>query len=142
MSIKDIFNGASQMDGQNCSVRTEAEAVAKTQAEFEKIWKAVTDGHWPKPETPELPADKMAVAIFMGSRSSGGYAIKITDVKTEGGKLVVEYSKASPEPGMMSTNVMTEPFSIRLVDKTDAPVEFKDTTPRPKRPDFKDIRPF
>lgn len=62
------------------------------------------------------------VALFMGQKSSGGYRIGIEKLEINGNTAIVTVSKKSPEG--MATTVMTQPYYIAAITKTDK-VEFK-----------------
>ena len=65
----------------------------------------------------------MAVAIFLGTRLTGGYRIVLLSVKEEAGVYVVNYMES--EPGGLVTQALTTPYMITLLPKTDMKVTFK-----------------
>ena len=65
----------------------------------------------------------MAVAIFLGTRLTGGYRIVLLSVKEEAGVYVVNYMES--EPGGLVTQALTTPYMITLLPKTDKKVTFK-----------------
>jgi len=65
----------------------------------------------------------MAVAIFLGTRLTGGYRIVLLSVKEEAGVYVVNYMES--EPGGLVTQALTTPYMITLLPKTDMKVTFR-----------------
>ena len=65
----------------------------------------------------------MAVAIFLGTRLTGGYRIVLLSVKEEAGVYVVNYIES--EPGGLVTQALTTPYMITLLPKTDMKVTFR-----------------
>lgn len=56
------------------------------------------------------------VAIFMGQKNSGGYSISIESVTLDNGTLSIKTKETRPDG--MATAVMTAPFTIAVVPKT------------------------
>lgn len=67
----------------------------------------------------------MAVAVFMGERRTGGYAIEVVSVRAAEGRLVVDYRESAPSPEMMVTQAITAPWAIALIGRTELPVTFQ-----------------
>lgn len=116
--------------GQNGGIKSEFFAVARSQQEFDAVWKRTHSNTFPPPEAPKLPADKMAIAIFTGEASQP-VDIKITDV--EKGDNDVTTIKWQANSSFSPLCVMNSPYLIQLVDKADAPVEFERQAPQPPK---------
>ena len=59
---------------------------------------------------------KEKVLVFaMGSKRSGGFSVKFTEVKLDQASLIVKVEQLSPTPGSMNTAVLTNPCVIGLV---------------------------
>ncbi len=69
----------------------------------------------------EMPAinfkEKTIVAVFMGQKNSGGYSIGIESVTIKDNTAIVQVNETVPE-GMAAT-VMTNPYCIAVIPKTD-----------------------
>lgn len=50
------------------------------------------------------------VAVFMGEKTSGGYAVSIESVREENEKIIVQIKEIKPGPKDMVTMVITQPF--------------------------------
>lgn len=67
---------------------------------------------------------RMVVAIFLGSKSSGCYAIKDVTIWRSGGKLNVAHLDRVPGSLELCTATMTAPAYLVELDRTDDAVEF------------------
>src|SRR5690554_2558652 len=58
-------------------------------------------------------ASNRVVALFMGEKNTGGYAIGIDEVKQEGNKVIVKVKKTYPEGNV--TMAFTQPYLIAKI---------------------------
>jgi hypothetical protein len=97
------------------------QVVARTAQEWQALWQR----HAPGRQAPAIDfARNMVVAVFLGSRPSGGYQVQITGVRTVGPTLVVQWSEARPAPGQVAAQVMTAPAHIVTVPRHAGEVRF------------------
>ncbi len=93
-----------------------ANLVARNQREWERIWRYSAGTRMPRPEVPEIDFNAhMIIAVFMGQRSSGGYAVTIDSVTEKENHVEVRYTTRSPGPGDMVTMALTSPYHIVVV---------------------------
>ena len=59
----------------------------------------------------------VVVAVFMGTRPTGGFAVEITGIRQEGASLVVLYKETRPAPDGVAAQVLTSPFHIVAVPR-------------------------
>jgi hypothetical protein len=98
--------------------------VAKDQKAWEEIWSGMNGNISPKPETPKIDFDRqMVIAVFMGTRNTGGYSVKITRIESNG-TLMVWVKQSSPPPGMMVTEALTAPYHAVVVPKSDKAIDW------------------
>lgn len=98
------------------------QTVVRTEAEWRALWQE----HAPGRPAPAVDFNKqMVLAVFLGSRPSGGYMIQITQVRDEGTGLVVEWMEGRPAPGTSAAAVMTAPSFLAAVPRRDGPVRFE-----------------
>jgi hypothetical protein len=110
----------------NADVMSGVDRAEQVIARNDTEWKALWQRHAPGRNAPTIDFTKqMAVAIFLGSRPSGGYRVEITGVRTEGNTLVVQWSEAGPGPGQMAAQVMTSPAHIVTVPRHTGEVRFE-----------------
>ena len=67
----------------------------------------------------------MVLAVFLGSRPSGGFGVQITGVRSEGNGSSCNGPKRRPRPGMSAAAVMTAPSHIVAVPRHDGAVRFE-----------------
>ena len=64
------------------------------------------------------------IAFFDQIRGSGGYTVDIVSVIKDGKKLVAKVQKTVPKGDQIE--IMTQPFMIGFIEKTDLPITFVD----------------
>ena len=64
------------------------------------------------------------IAFFDQIRGSGGYTVDIVSVVKDGNKLVANVQKTSPKEDAIE--IMTQPFMIGFIEKTNLPITFVD----------------
>ena len=110
--------------GANSAREAPKRIVVKDQKGWEEVWSGMKGNESPKPETPKVDFDsQMVIAVFMGTRNTGGYSVKITSVE-QNGKVTVKVKESSPPPGAIVTTALTSPYHVVVVAKSDKPVEF------------------
>ena len=91
-----------------------------------QAWRSLWHQVGQEPPTEFDPTRQVAMAIFIGQRSTGGYSVEIAGIHQEGGKLRIEYRERMPQAGMMVAQVITSPWTIVLVSPSfsSTPVDF------------------
>lgn len=88
--------------------------IIKDNASLVKLYEAVND-----PQVPKVDFSKdRIVALFMGEKSSGGYAIKVKNVSEKGGKIYVAVEETKPGSGDIVTMSFTSPYTIVKINST------------------------
>ena len=118
------FSGEIKMNivaaGNNLEMKA-GNQVIKTKA----AWKALAK-ELRLEKIPKIDFEKhMLVAVFMGRKNSGGYAIKVEKVEEKAGKIVVTVKRQTPPPGGMVTMALTGPYQIVKMPVSDKEVIFK-----------------
>ena len=104
------------------SIDRAEQVVARTAAEWETLWRR----HAPGRTAPSVDfARSMVVAVFLGTRPSGGYAAQITGARIEDGVMVVRWAEVAPAPGQMAAQVMTAPSFLATVPRHAGQVRFE-----------------
>jgi hypothetical protein len=110
----------------NADMMSGVDRVEQVVARDTQQWQALWQRHAPGRQAPNVDFTKqMVVAVFLGSRPSGGYRVEITGVRTEGNTLVVQWSEARPAPGQVAAQVMTSPAHIVTVPRHAGEVRFE-----------------
>ena len=102
------------------------QAAARTPAEWTALWrKHAGDAAMPKVDF----GSRTVVAVFMGMRSSAGYAVEITGTRQEKGVTIVEWRERRPEAGQVSAQVITSPAHIATIAKVTGEIRFQKAEP-------------
>ena len=90
------------------------QSVARSAGEWSTLWTQ----HAGDRARPAVDFNReMVLAVFLGTRSSGGYAVEIVGAREEGGALVVTYRESRPQPGTVAAQVLTSPYHVVAVPK-------------------------
>ena len=97
--------------------------VVKDIDQWKKLWSDAVSG---ETAVPEIDFNKyMIIAVFQGTKNTGGYGIKITEIIEAENALEVYFNETVPAADSIVTQVMTSPCHIVKVEKTDKEVLFK-----------------
>lgn len=108
--------------GAQSNIDSSRQAVARTQAEWTALWKA---HDYDRPVPAVDFSREMVVAVFMGSRPTGGYAVEIVSAAEREGALVVSYRERAPSRDAMTAQVLTSPFHMVAIAKHAGEVRFE-----------------
>ena len=98
------------------------QVVARTDAEWKALWR----DHAADKALPAVDlASHMVVAVFLGSRSSAGYAVEITGVRTDGAAMVIEWRETRPAQDAITAQVITTPAHLASVPRFGGEVRFE-----------------
>jgi hypothetical protein len=101
------------------------QVVARTGEQFSKLWREHMGGAMGVPQ-PAVDFKKHdVVAVFAGSKNTGGYSVTIDSVKIDGRTATIYVTIHKPGPGMMVTQAFTYPFAMKAVGKLPPTVKFK-----------------
>ncbi len=110
--------------GSFCGIEHAGEIIITSGEDWVNLWEKVHLGIYPQKQLPEVDFSRETVlAVFMGTRSTGGYSIEITRAckKNDGIKAFAETS--SPSPGDLVTTVITRPFHIVKINTAKKDIE-------------------
>ena len=103
-------------------VQDPKQSVARSAAEWAGLWRQHAGD---KP----LPAvdfgSRMVVAVFLGTRTSAGFAADITGMREANGVLIVEWQERRPQKGEVSAQVLTSPAVIASMPKFAGEIKFE-----------------
>ena len=115
-------------EGQHAgSVSRRANFLIQSEEEFIELWTMIygTAG----PVRPLVDFSKYEViAVFDGTRSSGGYRVEVTDVTEEDGRRVVHILREEPGDDCAVTDAITSPFQVIRVEKSPLPLGKQEET--------------
>jgi hypothetical protein len=88
-------------------------------------WAALWRRHAPDRPQPTVDFSRETViAVFLGSRPTGGFSVEVAATRVEGGALIVSYRVTSPPRDAITTAVLTFPFAIVAVPRHAGEVRF------------------
>jgi hypothetical protein len=73
-------------------------------------------------------SSNMVVAVFMGVKPTGGYALHVYEVVETEATIVVKMERTEPGPTTIVPQVLTQPYHMIQIAKTEKPVTFDVTT--------------
>lgn len=108
----------------NARAQSQSFLVARTDAEWVALWDLA--GRAPPGK---LPPDQMALGVFLGTRTTTGYSVDIIRLRPERrngqrDRLVVEYREINPPDELIKAQVLTSPYAIIMVDRSEAIVRY------------------
>lgn len=92
----------------------------------ENAWKAFADSNGIKINGQPDFTKQMIVAVFSGAKPAAGYSVTITGVRSTDGGIVVGYKESAPPAGYMNAQVITYPYTYKIIDRSDLQVEFEE----------------
>ncbi len=121
--IDDVHT--SQMSG----IDDRRRLVIRTPQEWEAFWAEFVALVLPPPETPVIDFDQqMVIAVTMGTRNTGGYAISVEGIFTDDATLFVRVVESSPGATCVLPQVLTAPATAVTLIRSDTNVEFQEGT--------------
>jgi PrcB C-terminal len=93
----------------------------RTATAWDSFWKLVDRD----PPYKFNEATEMAVVICAGERGTGGFAVRVLHAALDDTALVVVYEIGAPGPDKFVTQVITNPWVIAIVPRTDHKVVFQ-----------------
>lgn len=112
-------DASNQLTGRQVAIRTMAE------------WQALWKNHAPAEKPPAVDFNsRMVVGVFLGSKPSAGYQVEIVAVRTDGETLLVDYVEGQPARGILTAQILTEPFHLVAVPRHTGPVKFNRVDPK------------
>jgi len=93
------------------------------EAQLLSLWNLAHSSQLTVPPVPRVDFQReTVVAIFLGTRSTGGYSVTVQQVSEENGELYLDVVLASPAPGAITTQALTSPWAMVRVQRGGYPV--------------------
>jgi hypothetical protein len=113
------------------AVTTAMTAVARDQTEWSVLWAQHSPPMPPGVGAPDVAppsvdfSTEIVAAVFLGTRSSGGYTVSVLSVEAEGEDgAVVNWEERAPGAGCIVTTALTQPFVLIAMKRVEGPVSF------------------
>jgi hypothetical protein len=115
-----------QMQTLNADLMSGISRAEHVVARDQKQWQALWQRHAPGRPLPAVDFTRnLVVAVFLGSRPSGGYQVEISGVRQEGDTLIVQWREAVPGPGQVAAQVLTSPSHLVTVPRHAGDIRFE-----------------
>jgi len=102
--------------GDQSNVDEAKQVLVRTDGEWTRLWQQ----HSPERPRPAVDFSKeMVVGVFMGSRPHAGFSTAIVSTTAANGALIVRYTETLPKPGTVSAQILTFPYHLVAIAKTD-----------------------
>lgn len=100
--------------------------VIRNAEEWKALWSRHVSNQIPPPPAPAIDFSRqMVAAIFSGNHPSGGYKVEISGVREDKGQLIIEYIETNPPADTLSISMITQPYDIRILNRSDLPAHFR-----------------
>jgi len=113
--------------GQHAQTSAASTHVVRTPEEWRSVWRLVGRSE-PRPFD---PAKEIAVAVFLGERRTGGFAVDIVETAIHENQLIVRYREKTPAPGRMVAQIITSPWTITALSASNLAVTFRALPSKP-----------
>ena len=100
-----------------------SKSVINNQEDFLELWQGTANSGISRP--PVDFSKETVVAVFMGSKNTGGYSIEIVKIVEQTDKIIVYVRETSPKPGDAVTLAFTYPQHIVKTEKLTKRVVFQ-----------------
>lgn len=124
--VADIVLSGSEGGGSKAAIEEFRTVHVRTEADWKTLWGEIhRRQHQPTP----LPTVNFhrweVVAVFLGTRTSGGYRVSIRRMENTPTERIVFYHETVPPPGSLQTQALTQPFAWRAIPRGDKPLRFQ-----------------
>jgi len=114
-----------EWSGPNSGVARQTQSAFKTGSEWLGFLSKYSALKMRNPDLVNVNFEKqMVIAVFSGQKPTAGYSVRIIGQKETGDRLEVYYTETSPAKGTMTAQVITYPYHIRIIEKTDKAIVF------------------
>jgi len=100
------------MNGPHSGVDRASVRVIEDAEGWQQLWKKTLRQAPPSFD----PEKQSAVAVFLGSRNTGGYSVELS-VSREGDDLIVHWEERKPSPSGFVIQAFTSPYAVGVFDR-------------------------
>jgi hypothetical protein len=121
LEFREISRGAYS------AIEEEKFQVLHTEQDLADLWARMHRNRSAEPPLPDLDLnEETGIALFMGTRPTGGYAVSVEAVARQKDTVVVYYRRTEPRPQSIVTQALTSPYVFIAIPEKPDWVEFKD----------------
>jgi hypothetical protein len=112
-------DGRRAWSGQVSAAFNDMFVTAREPRGWDLVWQLVGE-----PPPGPLPEGAMAVAVFLGSRPTGGYAVDVVGMSYRPDQVLAFYRETEPPEDAVVTQQLTAPWTVRLAPASPLPVHY------------------
>ena len=91
-----------------------------TSEDFNTLWKRAFGSMDMPPDKPVVDFSRyQVVALFLGWRNKGGYALELEDISLEESRMIIRFVEKEPGPMCLTPAVVVFPYLLIKVPKVD-----------------------
>lgn len=124
------YNGNAHPDGElvigsYSAIQDKRLMVVRDHDSFANLWEEHTANVSPPPAQPDIVfGERMVLAVFAGSKPSGGYAYEITEIAESDTQISVMVLLTKPGSSCVVTMALTQPYHMVSAADSDKEVRF------------------
>jgi hypothetical protein len=109
----------------NSGFSDSARVVVRTHSQWQEVWARIAGNASPAPEAPEIDfSTEMAIVAAMGTKPTGGWAVRIDRVARRGNTMWAEVTSLQPGSGCATIAALTAPVDVVVVQRAPGKVVF------------------
>lgn len=100
-------------NGTVSGIEDKSQWLIRTDEEWKSFWSKHKSTETPPAQAPRVNfKSEMVIAVFAGTKPSGGYTAKVGHVTSSDESITVDAVLNKPKPGSMNSQMMTQPYDI------------------------------
>jgi hypothetical protein len=108
------------------ALKERREVVINSSSEFTALWDELHAGEQPRPAAPTVDFNRNSVvAVILGERNTGGYAVEITSIIASNGDATVIVTERRPGRGCFVSEALTTPAHLVKTTKITGSTTFE-----------------
>jgi len=110
--------------GEHSAIEVAGTEVLRSREEWLAWWSRHQAGGVAQNEPPEVDWSRdVAVAVTLGTRPTLGYGVELESARREGDVVHVLFRERTPDPGMLQGQVVTHPFLVVVLPRSEVRAE-------------------
>ena len=112
------------LSGNHANENNANQILVKDKETLADIYNQINSTQFPGEKIPEINFEKeIVLVLYMGEKPTGGHRVFIDHILAGRTELIVFYKETAPTG--MATSVLTQPFYIASITKTDLPIRYQ-----------------
>lgn len=112
--------------GTNSGFSEQGNQIIKSQNEYNTAWEKAYSNLFNKPKPKQVDFEtSQLILVAMGEQNSGGHNLKISSAEENNSNIIITIHESKPGNSCITTSVMTYPYQIVSIKKSDKEIIFK-----------------